>query len=127
MNPLIVNVRNAKGGFVYVGRAMHARGLAESPYANPFPITKTETRRRVLLDYIEHFIAQVSANNTDFRPEVLSRLAGKRLGSCTQRVYTRFPWDTTSQYIEDSLSNAMDYVKDAVTNQLKGNVSITPA
>jgi hypothetical protein len=80
MNPLIVNVRNAKGGFVYVGRAMHARGLAESPYANPFPITKTETRRKVLLDYIEHFIAQVSANNTDFRPEVLSRLAGKRLG-----------------------------------------------
>ncbi len=80
MNPLIVNVRHAKGGFVYVGRAMHARGLAESPYANPFPITKTETRRKVLLDYIEHFIAQVSANNTDFRPEVLSRLAGKRLG-----------------------------------------------
>ena len=42
-------------------------------------------------------------------------------GSCTQRVYARFPWDTTSHCIEGSLSNAMDYVKDAVTNRLKGN------
>ena len=42
-------------------------------------------------------------------------------GSCTQRVYARFPWDTTSQYIKGSLSDAMDYVKDAVTNRLKGN------
>ena len=65
MNPLIVNVRHAKGGFVYVGRAMYARGLAESPYANPFPITKTETRRKVLLDYIEHFITQVSSATFD--------------------------------------------------------------
>lgn len=42
-------------------------------------------------------------------------------GACDQYVYARVPWGTTSQYINGSLSDAMDYVKDAVTNRLKGN------
>lgn len=44
-------------------------------------------------------------------------------GVCEQHIHAKVPWNPTfAHYIKGSLSDAMDYVKDAVTNKLKGNV-----
>lgn len=77
----VVNVRTDEYD-VYIGRANRSRALAQSIFANPYPIGKDYNREQCLELY-EKYIRYMLAETEYFKDKLLT-LKGKRLGCwCT--------------------------------------------
>lgn len=74
---VVVHVNDPDGYEVYIGRAVPRRGLAASPFANPFPIERGRPRAQALRLY-RPYIEERLCRDDDLRTQ-LRALQGKRI------------------------------------------------